>query len=78
MAVRVLGPTVVPRTQLPAAAMPLALEVAFPPVTDPLPEATANTTETPEMGPLAPVTTTDGAVATAVPAAAVCASPALS
>jgi hypothetical protein len=44
---------------------------------DPPPEATANATVTPEIGPLSPVTSTAGAVATLVPAAAVWASPAL-
>ena len=72
VAVRVLAPAVVPSVQLPTVAMPEALVVAAAPVTEPPPEATAKVTATPETGLLlASVTSTLGAVATAVPAVAV-------
>ena len=49
-AVSVLSPTAVPSFQEPAVAMPLALVVALPPVSEPPPEATAKVTATPETG----------------------------
>ena len=50
VALRVLGPAVTPRTQLPTVAMPLALVVCVPPVTTPPPVATANVTVAPSTG----------------------------
>src|SRR4051812_31310683 len=77
-AVRVFGPTVTPSVQLPTVAIPLAFVVAVPPVTLPPPVATVNVTVAPGTGlPFASLMSTDGAVATAVPAIADCASPAL-
>ena len=66
--------------QLPTVATPLALVVAGVPVTAlPVPPpVSAKLTETPATGlPFASVTVTAGAVATALPAVALCASPAL-
>ena len=78
VAVIVLDPTVVPRVQLPTAAMPPAFVVADALVTEPPPEATANVTLMPETGLLfASCTITLGAVAMAEPAVADCPSPAL-
>jgi hypothetical protein len=65
----VFAPDVVPSVQLVSVAIPLAFVVAAPPTgeTLPPPEATANVTLTPAFGLLfASVTSTDGAVATAV------------
>ncbi len=77
VAVRVLAPAVVPKVQLPTVAMPLALVVAEALVSEPPPLATAKVTFTPDTGLLlASLTMTLGAVATAVPATAVCALPA--
>jgi len=47
VAVRVLEPAVVPRVQLPTVAMPEALVVAEPPVSEPPPEPIAKVTPTP-------------------------------
>jgi hypothetical protein len=75
-AVRLFGPAAGPSFQLPTVAMPLALDVAVPPVTDPPPVATAKVTVAPEMAlPFASVILTDGAVATFDPATAVWAFP---
>src|SRR5688500_11158025 len=77
VAVRVFGPAVVPSVQLPIVAIPDAFVVAAPPVIVPPPLATANVIANPEMGfPNASVTRTAGGVATALPATAVCPSPA--
>ena len=71
VAVRVLGPAVVPRVQLPTVAIPLAFVVWVSPVPEPPPEATAKVTLTPATGLLfASRTITDGGVVTAVPAVA--------
>ena len=71
VAVRVLGPAVVPRVQLPTVAMPLAFVVCSAPVTVPPPEAAANDTATPCTGLLvASRTITEGGAATAVPVVA--------
>ena len=48
VAVSVLAPAVVPSSQEPTAATPLAFVVAFTAVAEPPPEATANVTDTPE------------------------------
>jgi hypothetical protein len=70
-ALRVLAPAVGPRVQLPTVAMPFALVVAAPPVTEPPPLATANATATPLLTfPNASETVTLGATATAVPTVA--------
>src|SRR5258708_22945170 len=61
------APEVVPSGQERRVAMPSAPVTWFAPVTAPAPVATAKWTETPETGlPCASVTSTDGAVATAV------------
>ena len=76
-AVSVFVPAVAPSVQLPAAAMPEALVVAAAPVTEPPPETTAKVTATPGTGLLlASVTSTLGAIVTAVPTVAVWPSPA--
>jgi hypothetical protein len=67
-----------PSVQLPTVAIPLALVVAVPPVTLPPPPVTVKVTVTPLIGLFnASFTITLGAVATAAPLFAVCASPAL-
>ena len=69
VAVRVLllVPAVVPSFQEPTVAMPEALVVWEPPVSEPPPDATAKVTETPETGlPNWSVTSAEGAVATFV------------
>jgi hypothetical protein len=76
-AVSVLLPAVEPSVQLPTVAIPEAFVACEAPVTEPPPLATANTTITPLTGiPLASVTVTAGATATAVPTVALCPSPA--
>jgi hypothetical protein len=76
-AVSVLAPAVEPSVQLPTVAIPEAFVACEAPVTEPPPLATANTTTTPLTGfPLASVTVTAGATATAVPTVALCPSPA--
>ena len=71
VAVNVFAPAVVPRVQEVTLAIPEEFVVAEPPSTDPPPEATAKVTERPGTGlPPASVTSTDGAVATALPAVA--------
>src|SRR5688572_13890622 len=76
-AVRVFGPAVVPSVQLPIVAIPDAFVVAAPPVIVPPPLATAKVIANPEIGfSNASVTFTPGGVATALPATAVCPSPA--
>src|SRR5207302_1598606 len=71
VAVNVFEPAVALSVQLPTVATPLPLVVWLPPVTVPLPAATANVTATPVTGfPFASFTITDGGVLTAVPAAA--------
>jgi hypothetical protein len=68
----VLLPAVVPSVQLVTVATPWASVVAVLGVTDPPPVATANVTETPlRAAPSVLLTVTDGAMATAVPGAAV-------
>src|SRR5205807_9525297 len=68
VAVSVYGPAVLPRIQLPTAAMPVASVVWFAPVTVPPPVPGANVTATPATGLLlASRTITDGGMATAVP-----------
>jgi hypothetical protein len=77
VAVSVFAPAVVPSVQLVTVAIPLAFVVAEPPITDPVPDAT-KITLTPLTGLLlASFTITLGAVATAVPTVADCASPPL-
>lgn len=78
VAVSEFGPAVVPRVHELMDAMPVAPVVAgLVPVSDPPPVATAKVTDTPGTGLLfASVTRTAGAVATAVPATALCPSPA--
>jgi hypothetical protein len=77
VAVRLLAPAVVPKVQPPTVAMPVALVIADAPVIEPLPEATAKVTVTPGTALLCEsLTRTLGAVATALPAVAVCALPA--
>ena len=72
VAVRVFEPAADPSVHDPTVAIPDASLVALAPVTEPPPEATANTTATPDTGfPRESVTFTDGASATAEPAAAV-------
>src|ERR1043166_7821944 len=71
-------PAVVPSTHEPRAAMPLAFVTTVVPLGEeiaPPPVATANTTLTPATGLVPSVTSTDGAVATAAPTAAVWLSP---
>src|SRR5207237_1276984 len=76
VAVSVLLPALVPRVQLPTAAMPLASAVWVAPVTLPLPGPGAKVTDTPETGlPNGSVTITDGGTGTALPAGACCALP---
>src|SRR5438067_180388 len=76
VAVSVLLPAVVPRVQLPTAAIPLASVVWVAPVTLPPPEPGAKVTDTPETGlPNGSVTITDGGTGTALPAGACCALP---
>lgn len=69
--VREFVPVVVPKTQLPTIAIPLAFVVAGEPVTEPLPLAGVNVILTPLTGlPFASFTMTLGAMATAVPTVA--------
>jgi len=76
VAVSVLLPAVVPSVQLPTVAIPLASLIWVAPVTLPLPGPGAKVTDTPETGlPNASVTSTDGAIKTALPAGAVCPPP---
>jgi hypothetical protein len=81
VAVIVLLPAVVPSTHELNAAIPEALVTTVLPLGEeivPPPVATAKTTLTPDFGfPLPSTMSTDGAIATALPATAVCASPAL-
>ena len=71
VAVNELEPGVAPNVHDPTCAMPWAFVVAFAPVIDPPPDATANVTLVPLTGfPLASSTFTDGGTATAVPASA--------
>lgn len=71
-AVSVLTPGEAPSVQLPSVAMPLALVIAAATVSEPPPEVMVNVTFTPATGmPAKSLTSTDGAVATALPAAAV-------
>jgi hypothetical protein len=77
-AVRLLGPAAEPSVHDPTVAIPDAFVVAFGALTEPPPLATANTTATPATAfPFESVTFTEGAIATALPATAVCASPPL-
>lgn len=77
VAVTVFEPAVVPSVHVPAVAMPLLFVVAFAPVMDPPPDATANVTVTPLTGlPAASVTRTAGDTLTADPAVADCPLPA--
>ncbi len=72
VALSVLAPAVVPSVQLPTVAMPEALVVVEPPVTEPPPAVAAKVTVAPGTTlPFASLTTTLGAVATAVPTVAV-------
>jgi hypothetical protein len=69
-----LVPTVGPKTHELNAAMPNAFVTTVLPLGDeiePLPDATAKTTLTPDTGLVPSVTSTEGAVATAVPTVAV-------
>ena len=76
VAVRVLGPGVSPRVQLPTVAMPSAPVLGVAPVTLPPPLATANVTTTPGHGlPSARVTRTAGGMSTGEPGWATCPSP---
>ena len=71
LAVNEFAPGTAPSVQLPIAAMPDASVVADAPVTEPLPVATANVTDTFATAlPCASVTITDGGVVTDVPAVA--------
>jgi hypothetical protein len=71
-AVNVFGPAVGLSVQLPTVATPLAFVVWLPPVIVPFPAATANVTATPATAlPNPSVTSTEGGIATAVPAGAV-------
>jgi hypothetical protein len=73
-----LAPAPEPRVHPPTVATPLAFVVCVPPVTDPPPVVTENVTDAPVTRfPFASFTMTDGAIGTAVPTGAVCASPAL-
>ncbi len=72
-AVSVLDPAVVESVQLPTVAIPFASVACAAPVTLPLPGPAAKLTDTPATGlSNASVTTTDGAIGTAVPAGADC------
>jgi hypothetical protein len=72
------GPAVIPSVHEPTVAIPEELLVALAPVIDPPPLATRKLTIAPFTGLLLPSTTfTDGGVAIAEPAIAVCASPEL-
>ena len=72
VAVKVFVPAVVPRVQLPMAAIPRLLVVGVAKVTDPPPVATAKVTLTPLTGlPTALVTVTLTGVGNAVPTGAV-------
>jgi hypothetical protein len=72
-AVSVLAPTVGPRFQRPTLALPSTPVTGLAPVIEPPPDVTVKVTSTPASGvPPASRTTTVGAVATAVPAVAVC------
>src|SRR5438309_188823 len=76
VAVSVFAPAVVPSVQLPTAAMPLAFELAFAPVTAPPPDAGAKVTEIPATGlPYWSAIRTAGAPETALPTVAVWLSP---
>jgi hypothetical protein len=76
-AVSVLAPGVEPSIQLPTLAIPEAFVACEAAVTEPPPLATVNVTITPLTGsPLASVTSTAGATATAVLTVALCPSPA--
>src|SRR5439155_4564726 len=77
--VRVFGPAVGPNVQEVTAVIPFApVATGVVGLTVPEPDATANVTLTPATGfPFASRTITDGAISTAVPAVAVCPSPAL-
>jgi hypothetical protein len=78
LAVSELAPALVPRVQLPTVATPLELLVCDPPVTLPPPAVTANVTAAPATGFwFASLMMTEGGIATATPAEAVCASPAV-
>src|SRR5438552_2739558 len=71
VAMSVYGPAVLPRVQLPTAALPVASVVWFAPVTVPPLVPGANVTATPATGLLlASRTITDGGMATAVPVVA--------
>jgi hypothetical protein len=71
VASRTWGPSTVPTVQAPGEATPEALVTAVALATDPPPESTVNATVTFGTAvPLALRTTTEGAVATAVPGAA--------
>ena len=77
LAVRVFGPAAFPSVQLPTVAMPDAFVAVVPPVMDPPPAPAKKLTDAPLTGfPFASWTFTDGGVGTAVPAIAVCPSPA--
>jgi hypothetical protein len=66
-----LGPAVAPSVHDPAAAMPAEFVVAFPALTEPPPDETANVTATPATPlPRESVTLTEGGMGSAVPAAA--------
>jgi len=76
VAINVFCPAVGPSVQLPTVAIPLASLIWVAPVTLPLPGPGAKVTDTPETGlPNASVTSTDGAIKTALPAGAVCPPP---
>jgi len=71
VALRVLAPALVPRVQLPTVAIPELFVVATAPVTEPPPPVTEKVTSRPLTGLLlASVTSTRGAVVTAVPTVA--------
>jgi hypothetical protein len=77
-AVSVFAPAVAPSVQLPTVAIPDAFVVVLAPVNDPAPLPMKKLTLAPLTGLLfASRTFTDGATVTAVPATAVCPSPAL-
>ncbi len=77
VAVTVFAPAVAPSIHLPTVATPEALVTAVAPVREPPPAVIANVTLAPATGWFhASVTRTLGATATAVPAVALCASPA--
>jgi hypothetical protein len=72
VAVRTFVPTIGPRVHEPTVAIPAAFVEAAAPVTEPPPDATAKFTVTPDIAlPFASFTSTEGAVATALPATAV-------